>query len=485
MGNSWKVPDDDDPNCKDPVDPESCPPDEENLYQSDSFCGLMTNQQGPFVKCHSVINPQGLFESCVVELCLLEGSQAALCNALEVYADACQSVGVTIPPWRNSTFCPIQCPTNSHYNVCANACAATCTDRLASHNCSQPCMASCECNEGFVLSGSTCVSVDDCGCFYNDKYYQVKTFWMDDCLERCRCIGNDQVKCKPATCESDEVCKIQDGILGCYSGGSATCHIYGDPHYMTFDRKLYHFQGACNYTVTETCGNTSVKFSVTTRNEHRGNPIISESNCLASGFEFCQGKTLGKFPYSTCLCLPCSNGGHELMVIVNERYKGELCGLCGTYTENQLDDFLKPDGILASDSNQFGNSWIVQDNSEQWHCNIHGNKRLVQNWQEADQYCKIFFDDPFKDCNWYIPPQLYFESCTYDYCNTGGDSEQLCNALASYASVCEAAGVDLGDWREQTGCVEESKFDIRKYPHLFSPFYIWASGSLARLRRRH
>ena len=103
LGNSWKVPPDD-PGC-DPGIPAECEPADEKLYQSDDFCGLMTSQQGPFVKCHSVINPLGFFESCVVELCLLAGSQGALCNALQIYAEACQSAGVAIPSWRNSTFC--------------------------------------------------------------------------------------------------------------------------------------------------------------------------------------------------------------------------------------------------------------------------------------------------------------------------------------------------------------------------------------------
>ncbi|XP_059507175.1 IgGFc-binding protein-like [Stegostoma tigrinum] len=487
LGNSWKVPPDA-PGC-DPVTPERCEPAEEKLYQSDAFCGLITSQQGPFAPCHSVINPDGAFESCVVELCLLAGSQDALCGSVETYADACQSAGVTIAPWRNSTFCAFHCAANSHYKQCASACPATCTDRFAPENCSKPCVEDCACNAGFVVSGSTCVPFENCGCVHNNKYNEKGAiFWEEGCQQRCRCTGNNRVVCETASCGAEEICKVQDGNLGCYRADTAKCHIYGDPHYTTFDGKLYHFQGACNYTVTETCGNTSVRFSVTSRNEHRGNPAWSAINSIALQFPdihiavrknnlvYVDGvkvelpvrphssvnvKMEGSFvtvqtDFGVQLRF---NGDHELFVVVDERYKGQLCGLCGTYTDDPLDDFLKPDGILAMDSTQFGNSWAVID--DDWPCNQSPPPPATCDpaaKEEAEEYCKIILagSGPFKDCHWYIPPQLYFESCVYDHCASGGDSVLLCNALGAYASACETAGVVLGDWMEQSGCVENS-----------------------------
>lgn len=106
----------------------------------------------------------------------------------------------------------------------------------------------------------------------------------ENCERRCQCLGNAWV-CTPMSCGPQDICKVQNGHLGCYPESTATCHIYGDPHYKTFDGKLYHFQGACNYTVTETCGNTSVSFTVTTRNEHRGNPTWTAINSVALKLE--------------------------------------------------------------------------------------------------------------------------------------------------------------------------------------------------------
>lgn len=105
-----------------------------------------------------------------------------------------------------------------------------------------------------------------------------------ECEGRCTCVGNNHVSCTSQTCAPDEVCKILNGIKGCFPADNAICHIYGDPHYITFDGNLYHFQGSCNYTVVETCGNTSVYFLITTRNEHRGSLTWTAINSVSVSF---------------------------------------------------------------------------------------------------------------------------------------------------------------------------------------------------------
>jgi len=91
--------------------------------------------------------------------------------------------------------------------------------------------------------------------------------------------------CSALSCAEDEVCKVQDGQRGCYAASTALCHIYGDPHYSTFDGKLHHFQGSCNYTVVTGCDNSSVGFSVTTRNQHRGSQSWTALDSVALSME--------------------------------------------------------------------------------------------------------------------------------------------------------------------------------------------------------
>ena len=44
----------------------------------------------------------------------------------------------------------------------------------------------------------------------------------------------------------------------------ATCSATGDPHYRTFDNKVFHFQGRCGYVLSQDVDN---KFKVFSENE--------------------------------------------------------------------------------------------------------------------------------------------------------------------------------------------------------------------------
>ena len=45
--------------------------------------------------------------------------------------------------------------------------------------------------------------------------------------------------------------------------------MFGDPHYITYDRKIYDFQGTCKYLLTKDC--TDKKFAIYVQNFDRYN----------------------------------------------------------------------------------------------------------------------------------------------------------------------------------------------------------------------
>lgn len=71
---------------------------------------------------------------------------------------------------------------------------------------------------------------------------------------------------------------------------------------------------------------------------------------------------------------------------------------------------------------------------------------------DAYTKCSELFGDAFKECHWFVPPQIYVSSCVSDYCISQGDKEQLCTSLEDYVSACEITEVFLPDWRNHTFC---------------------------------
>lgn len=148
------------------------------------------------------------------------------------------------------------CPKNSYYVICGSACPATCSDPEAKRNCSLPCVESCQCNRGYVLSGGKCIAPSKCGCVHNDSYYLPKeTFWVNkQCQEKCVCQPNSKkVLCAQSHCQAGEVCRVLNGVLGCHTDEHGVCVARGDPHYTTFDGRNFDVYGNCSYLLTSHC----------------------------------------------------------------------------------------------------------------------------------------------------------------------------------------------------------------------------------------
>ncbi|XP_038819196.1 zonadhesin-like [Salvelinus namaycush] len=473
--------------CDLTVVPIECQPTDEAAYASEPYCGSLISRHGPFSGCQSVLGAESYFRSCVAGMCGADGDPEVLCEALQSYSDMCLKAGVLVPAWRNSTMCPLECGANSHYNACAKGCPEVCSSMDNQGACGR-CEERCVCDPGFKLSGGSCVPAEDCGCWIKGEHYERgETFMEGECDRVCQCMGGDRLQCAASSCAADEVCKVKEGVNGCFLSSPATCHVYGDPHYITFDGKAYTFQGGCSYTLAKTCGgHTPVQFSVTGQN---WNPRNESSAKLGAVVLETSGLHVKMQNYSATVNhvwqhLPVTVNGtygevklykkkqytvmettfglrmllddqSRLFLQLDERYKGKMCGLCGTYSDDQGDDFLTPNGTKPETNVvTFANSWRVNSPEDDrcvasppapQPCDSHLDE---QGYRE----CSKMLCEAFKHCHPFVHPTPYIDSCMSDHCASGGNMHVTCDSLRSYVTTCEVANVTLPPWWNDTAC---------------------------------
>ncbi|XP_062321518.1 IgGFc-binding protein-like [Osmerus eperlanus] len=398
-----------------------CPePEPQKKPESEKACDIIRARQGPFAACHAVVPPSGYYEACVKELTLPGGGQEVLCRHIQIYASLCQGAGATVISWRNNSFCPLQCPAKTHYELCSDTCSSTCASLSAPARC-PPCQEGCQCDEGLVFDGGVCVAMDTCGCVVKGRYYKSgQSVMMEECQEVCSCKAG-QFTCQNNQCDKGDECRVKGGVLGCYlkdpcvdmqcrekercvvekdqavceALSKAVCWVMGDPHFSTFDGTLFSFQGTRSYTLVNTTRRdpTLTDFNILTKNELRGN---SKFSYLRSATVYLLGRRISILSgqrgsvevdgVRKSLPVILESGNIEItvsgirgtiqssvglevsfdwstlfMVTISSSYYGNLQGICGNYNGDPKDDFTMPSGVLTTNITEWAGSWSFDD----------------------------------------------------------------------------------------------------------------------------
>ncbi|CAM9164106.1 unnamed protein product [Lampetra fluviatilis] len=326
------------------------------------------------------------------------------------------------------------------------------------------CESGCTCAPGLVLDdGGFCVAPEDCPCLHNGRVYGKGESVNLDC-NKCVCSGGAW-SCTVQPCPG-------------------ACKMYGDGHYVTFDGKRFVFDGKCDYGVVQDyCANQEGSFQIITDNEDCG---TAGTTCSKSVRFFIKAYNVevqmadgevtvvpvggdGVFPDVNSLSVH-SVGLYRIVqaaigvmvmwdrrtsifVKLDSKYKGKVCGLCGNFNGDVRDDFTTRGGSSVASAIAFGNSWkskescsAVTDDAQPCASNHY---RLA--W--AQRKCNILQSDIFQDCHSHVDRAPFFEACVRDSCacDSGGDCECFCTAVASYAQACNEAGICV-KWRTPDRC---------------------------------
>lgn len=90
--------------CEDGCSGDLCPKCDD-LEALESKCTIITNLNGPFASCHTVIDPVPYFRDCVYDICMAKSDQSMLCHSISAYMLDCQNFGAKIQSWRTPSFC--------------------------------------------------------------------------------------------------------------------------------------------------------------------------------------------------------------------------------------------------------------------------------------------------------------------------------------------------------------------------------------------
>ncbi|XP_053418481.1 mucin-5AC [Nycticebus coucang] len=326
---------------------------------------------------------------------------------------------------------------------------------------SSQCVPGCVCPDGLVAdSEGGCIAVEDCPCTHNEASYQAGQ--------------TIRVGCNTCTCDRRMWQCTDDPCM-------ATCAVYGDGHYLTFDGQRYSFSGDCQYTlVQDNCGGSSGTqdaFRVVTENVPCGTTGTTCSKAirlflgsyelrLSDGKAEVIGEGAGQeLPFTISqmgvFLVVDTNVGLELLwdrrtsifIRLSPEFKGRVCGLCGNFDDSAINDFTTRSQSVVGNALEFGNSWKLSPScpdalAPKDPCTTNPYRK---SW--AQKQCSIINSATFAACRAHVEPDKYYEACVSDACacDSGGDCECFCTAVAAYAQACRDSGVCVS-WRSPDVC---------------------------------
>ncbi|XP_069738785.1 LOW QUALITY PROTEIN: SCO-spondin-like [Phaenicophaeus curvirostris] len=318
----------------------------------------------------------------------------------------------------------------------------------------------CVCPPGTLYLEGRCVSPEECPCQHGGRLYQPNATITHDCN----------------TC----VCRGQRWLCG-HQDCAGTCVAVGDSHYVTFDGRAFSFLGDCEYLlVREATG----LFSVTAENVPcgTGGVTCTKSVVVVMGgtvVHMLRGRdvTVNGVPvqppklYSgTGLALERAglflllltrlgltvmwDGGTRVSVRLDPRHRGRVAGLCGNFDGDAANDLRSRGGAEEPTAQSFGHSWRLSSLCPAGSAHA-PHPCAAQPWRRrwSRSRCSVLLQGLFAPCHRLVPAQRYHQWCLFDACgcDSGGDCECLCTAIAAYAEECGRRGLHIR-WRSQDLC---------------------------------
>ncbi|XP_072418549.1 mucin-5AC-like isoform X6 [Chiloscyllium punctatum] len=249
---------------------------------------------------------------------------------------------------------------------------------------------------------------------------------------------------------------LEETILGRNRG---FCSTWGNGAFRTFDDKFYHFTSTCNYILSRHCTSAAEDFNIQIRRgsdiklEHVFIKIEGVKILLVNGTILVQDAVV-RLPYhdkvigiyKIGIYTQLSNRKHTisvnwnnedaLWITIDDKYQGQLCGLCGNFDKNS--------------SSNYDSSFLNANKLDVLGHTCHSNPHSSHSCEESSQ-CEAI-SSLFLSCFDNNMIGQYWKLCQADVCSCKGPGCQ-CATFAEIARHCnKAVFTHWENWRTQTQC---------------------------------
>ncbi|XP_032405476.1 mucin-2-like [Xiphophorus hellerii] len=401
FGNSWKA----DQTCPDAgkeLD-RPCTDSMETENYARHWCEMLRNSTGSFANCHSEVNPDYYYKRCLYSTCSCEKSEDCLCAVFTSYGRACAAKGKFVTDFGNqcekhTKSCPSTQIFTYNHRRCQLTCSSLSSDQQSCTSHFLP-VVGCFCPDGLYLNEKdTCVPKEECSCSYNEDYIEAGTsvnikseHWMHQNVYLAACVLLTSLMMAKAP---RATIILSDGA-------------YKEEGLENGTKKEYRITNLGFYIVLAS------KIGLT---------VIWDRKTY-------------------------------FVIQLESQFMGQVCGLCGNFDGNGENDFTTRSGLVVSSPLEFANSWKGDSSCSDVDKLIDACEKAPHRDHWAKMKCNIINGDTFKECHSKVEPLLFYENCVKDTCacDTGGDCECFCSAVAAYAQACNEANVSIS-WRTPEIC---------------------------------
>lgn len=331
-------------------------------------------------------------------------------------------------------------------------------------------------------------------CSYRGNTYEDGQTWQLDACSSCKCQGG-MPRCAMTRCNDTMACpqgthfvREAGECCGKCKENEGVCMVFGDPHYKTFDGKMYRFQGVGKYQLVSDCHAHTFSIRVTNafQTKNRYSTLTKRVSIKSGGIRIILGQRLRvkvdgeqiKMPYKkdgkvkiekehlfASLTFSTGvkvlwNGKSFLEITVPTHYKNRLCGLCGNFNGNINDDFRLRNKSVVSDNFKFGMSWCVGKNcakQEQKTAQMRECNNMRSRNMHKKNNCKYLATSKvFKGCDSKLHFSHYYQACQMDMCDCP-NGKCYCESLMAYAQECKRLGVNIQNWQKISYCTGNNR----------------------------